>query len=25
VRVSDQVARALDRLAPLGTPIDLLP
>ena len=25
VRVSDSVARALDRLAPLGTPIDLLP
>jgi len=25
VRVSDQVARALDRLAPLGTPVDLLP
>ena len=25
VRVSDPVARALDRLAPLGTPIDLLP
>jgi lipoprotein-anchoring transpeptidase ErfK/SrfK len=25
VRVSDPVARALERLAPLGTPIDLLP
>jgi hypothetical protein len=25
VRVSDSIARALDRLAPLGTPIDLLP
>jgi hypothetical protein len=25
VRVSNSVARALDRLAPLGTPIDLLP
>jgi L,D-transpeptidase catalytic domain len=25
VRVSDSVARALERLAPLGTPIDLLP
>jgi len=25
VRVSDHVARALERLAPLGTPIDLLP
>jgi hypothetical protein len=25
VRVSDAIARALDRLAPLGTPIDLLP
>jgi lipoprotein-anchoring transpeptidase ErfK/SrfK len=25
VRVSDRVARALERLAPLGTPIDLMP